>query len=170
MSATVNTLGNAFSQVLVASTDQAKEAMRQGCYDYLSSGGFRTSGMMALFGGMNPRPLSLIYHLFAITLSSIGQLLSPFPSPLRIWHSLRLCGVRHYIFLWTGKSLNLSFPFFLVNVINFSLYCKIFRNLILVFLFFLCWFVFLKMWILRCLWNCWFRISRLKGLSIWCLQ
>ncbi|KFK23559.1 hypothetical protein AALP_AAs41881U000500 [Arabis alpina] len=90
MSATVNTLGNAFSQVLIASTDEAKEAMRQGCYDYLSSGGFRTSSLMALLGGMNPRPISLIYHLCAITLSSIGNLLSPFPSPIRIWHSLRL--------------------------------------------------------------------------------
>ncbi|KAG5381978.1 hypothetical protein BRARA_I00581 [Brassica rapa] len=93
MSATVNTLGNAFSQVLIASTDEAKEAMRQGCFDYLSSGGFRTSGMMALLGGMNPRPLSLIFHLCGITLSSIGQLLSPFPSPLGIWHSLRLFGL-----------------------------------------------------------------------------
>ncbi|KAF8082522.1 hypothetical protein N665_0822s0032 [Sinapis alba] len=95
MSATVNTLGNAFSQVLIASTDEAKEAMRQGCYDYLSSGGFRTSGMMALLGGMNPRPLSLIFHLCGMTLSSIAQLLSPFPSPRRIWHSLRLFGVSH---------------------------------------------------------------------------
>ncbi|ESQ31959.1 hypothetical protein EUTSA_v10004005mg [Eutrema salsugineum] len=93
MSATVNTLGNAFSQVLIASTDEAREAMRQGCYDYLTSGGFRTSGLMALLGGMNPRPLSLIFHLCAITLSSIGQLLSPFPSPLSIWHSLRLFGL-----------------------------------------------------------------------------
>ncbi|KAG2316712.1 hypothetical protein Bca4012_067551 [Brassica carinata] len=93
MSATANTLGNAFSQVLIASTDEAKEAMRQGCFDYLSSGGFRTSGMMALLGGMNPRPLSLIFHLCGITLSSIGQLLSPFPSPLRIWHCLRLFGL-----------------------------------------------------------------------------
>ncbi|CAA7023365.1 unnamed protein product [Microthlaspi erraticum] len=92
MSATVNTLGNAFPQLLIASTDNAKEAMRQGFYDYLSSGGFRTSGFMALFGGMNPRPVSLTYHLCAITLSSIGQLLSPFPSPLRVWHSLRLFG------------------------------------------------------------------------------
>ncbi|KAG2240200.1 hypothetical protein Bca52824_090961 [Brassica carinata] len=92
MSATVNTLGNSFWQVLIASTDEAKEVMRQGCFDYLSSGGFRTSGLMALFGGMNPRPLSLIYHLLVITLSSIGQLLSPFPTPLRIWHSLRLFG------------------------------------------------------------------------------
>ncbi|KAL1226163.1 Squalene epoxidase 5 [Cardamine amara subsp. amara] len=93
MSATVNTIGNAFSQVLIASTDEAKEAMRQGSYDYLSSGGFRTSGMMALLGGMNPRPLSLMYHLFAMTLSVIGHLLFPFPSPLRIWHSLRLFGL-----------------------------------------------------------------------------
>ncbi|KAJ0236267.1 Squalene epoxidase 6 [Hirschfeldia incana] len=93
MSATVNTLGNAFSQVLIASTDEAKEAMRQGCFDYLSSGDFRTSGMMALLGGMNPRPLSLIFHLCGITISSIAQLLSPFPSPRGIWHSLRLFGL-----------------------------------------------------------------------------
>ncbi|WZY88210.1 hypothetical protein YC2023_044945 [Brassica napus] len=92
MSATVNTLGTAFSQVLIASTDKAKEAMRQGCYDYLSSGGFGASGLMALLGGMNPRPLSLIYHLFVVTLSATVQLLSPFPSPLGIWHSLRLFG------------------------------------------------------------------------------
>ncbi|CAN6906854.1 unnamed protein product [Brassica oleracea] len=90
MSATVNTLGDAFSQVLVASKDEAKEAMRQGCYDYLCSGGFRTSGLMALLGGMNPRPLSLVLHIFGITFTSIGHLLSPFPTPLRIWHSLRL--------------------------------------------------------------------------------
>ena len=100
MSATVNTLGNAFSQVLIASTDEAKEAMRQSCYDYLSGGGYGSSGLMALLGGMNPRPLSVIYHLFVVTLSATGQLLYPFPSPLRIWHSLRLFGVSYYIFLY----------------------------------------------------------------------
>ncbi|CAN7004380.1 unnamed protein product [Brassica oleracea var. botrytis] len=45
MSTTANILGNAFSQVLVALTDQAREAMRQGCYDYLSSGGLRLYGV-----------------------------------------------------------------------------------------------------------------------------
>ncbi|KAG2298435.1 hypothetical protein Bca52824_034907, partial [Brassica carinata] len=90
MSATVNTLGSAISQVLVATKDEAKEAMRQGCYDYLCSGGFRTSGLMALLGGMNPRPLTLILHLFGITFTSIGHLLSPFPTPLRVWRSLGL--------------------------------------------------------------------------------
>ncbi|VYS67761.1 unnamed protein product [Arabidopsis thaliana] len=115
MSATVNTLGNAFSQVLVASTDEAKEAMRQGCYDYLSSGGFRTSGMMALLGGMNPRPISLIYHLCAITLSSIGHLLSPFPSPLRIWHSLRLFGLAMKMLVPHLKAEGVSQMLFPVN-------------------------------------------------------
>lgn len=95
MSATVNTLGSAFSQVLVASEDEAKEAMRQGCYDYLCSGGFRTSGLMALLGGMNPRPLSLIPHIFGITFTSIGNLLYPFPTPLRLWHSFMLLVVNH---------------------------------------------------------------------------
>ena len=78
MSATVNTLGDAFSQVLVASKDEAKEAMRQGCYDYLCSGGFRTSGLMALLGGMNPtfsHPPYLRHHFylhwaFALSLSN----------------------------------------------------------------------------------------------------
>ncbi|CAH2044276.1 unnamed protein product [Thlaspi arvense] len=91
MSSTVNTLGSAFSQVVAASTDEAKEAMRQGFFDYLRCGSvFRKSEMMALLGGMDPRPLSLIRQLFAMTLSSVYHLLSPFPFPLRIWHSLKL--------------------------------------------------------------------------------
>ncbi|KFK27699.1 hypothetical protein AALP_AA8G417000 [Arabis alpina] len=93
MSATVNTLGSAFSQMLVASTDEAKEALRQGFFDYLCGSGLRKSEVMALLGGMNPQPLSLIRQLFAMTLSSVGQLLSPFPFPLRIWHSVKLLGL-----------------------------------------------------------------------------
>ncbi|VVB17402.1 unnamed protein product [Arabis nemorensis] len=79
MSATVNTLGSAFSQVLVASTDEAKEALRQGFFDYLCGSGLHKSQIMALLGGMNPRPLSLIRQLFAMTLSSaegVWQMLS----------------------------------------------------------------------------------------------
>ncbi|KAL1226169.1 Squalene epoxidase 5 [Cardamine amara subsp. amara] len=115
MSATANTIGNAFSQVLIASTDEAKEAMRQGCYDYLSSGGFRTSGIMALLGGMNPRPLSLMYHLFSMTMSAIGHLLSPFPSPLRIWHSLRLFGLSIKMLVPHLKAEGVSQMFFPAN-------------------------------------------------------
>ncbi|KAF2554018.1 hypothetical protein F2Q68_00036806 [Brassica cretica] len=90
MSATVNTLAHVFSEVLVATTDEAREGMRESCFNYLSSGGFRTSGMMAILGGMNPRPLSLVFHLVCITLTAMGHLLSPFPSPRRFWHSLRV--------------------------------------------------------------------------------
>ncbi|KAL0692261.1 hypothetical protein Bca4012_059441 [Brassica carinata] len=89
MAATANTLAAIFSQVLIATTDEAREGMRQGCFIYLCSGGFRASGMMAILGGMNPRPLTLVLHLVAITLTSMGYLLSPFPSPRRFWHSLR---------------------------------------------------------------------------------
>ncbi|EOA20416.1 hypothetical protein CARUB_v10000725mg [Capsella rubella] len=119
MSATVNTLGNAFSQVLTASTDEAKEAMRQGCYDYLSSGGFRTSGMLALLGGMNPRPISLIYHLCAITLFSIGHLLSPFPSPTGIWHSLRLFGLSMQMLVPHLKAEGVTQMLFPVNAASY---------------------------------------------------
>ncbi|KAL1206081.1 Squalene epoxidase 4 [Cardamine amara subsp. amara] len=90
MSATVNTLANVFSQVLIATTDEAREGMRQGCFNYLCNGDFRTNGIIALLGGMNPRPLTLVLHLVAITLTSMGHMLSPFPSPRRFWHSLRL--------------------------------------------------------------------------------
>ncbi|XP_010553770.1 PREDICTED: squalene epoxidase 5-like [Tarenaya hassleriana] len=90
MSATVNTLADAFRQVLRASDDEAREAMRQGFFDYISRGGICTSGVMAIFGGMNPRPISLLLHLFAVTLSCIARFLSPFPTPRGIWLSLRL--------------------------------------------------------------------------------
>ncbi|KAH0923327.1 hypothetical protein HID58_023345 [Brassica napus] len=88
----LNTLAHVFSEVLVAITDEAREGMRESCFNYLSrtSGGFRTSGMMAILGGMNPRPLSLVFHLVCITLTAMGHLLSPFPSPRRFWHSLRV--------------------------------------------------------------------------------
>ncbi|CAN8252160.1 unnamed protein product [Cochlearia groenlandica] len=94
MSATVNTLGSAFSQILVASTDETKEAMRQGFFDYLYRGcGFHKAEMMALLGGMNPRPLTLISQILAITISSVSHLLLPFPSPLIIWQSLKIFGL-----------------------------------------------------------------------------
>lgn len=99
MSATVNTLASIFSQVLVGTTDEAREGMRQGCFNYLSRGDFKTTGMMTILGGMNPRPLTLVIHLVAITLTSMGHLLSPFPSPRRFWHSLRLLAVRLSNFL-----------------------------------------------------------------------
>ncbi|XP_010552538.1 PREDICTED: squalene epoxidase 5-like [Tarenaya hassleriana] len=93
MSTTVNTLADLFHRVLCASKDEAREAMRQECFVYLCSGGVFTSGLMSLIGGMNPRPLSLVLHLFSITFSSIATLLAPFPTPQRVWLCLRLLRV-----------------------------------------------------------------------------
>ncbi|KAF8089973.1 hypothetical protein N665_0493s0028 [Sinapis alba] len=90
MSGTVNMLAHVFSEVLVDTTDEALKAMRQTVFSYLTSGGNRTSGMMAIYGGMNPCPPSLVFHLVCITFKCMVYLLSPFPSPRRIWHSLRI--------------------------------------------------------------------------------
>ncbi|XP_010519410.1 PREDICTED: squalene monooxygenase 1,1-like [Tarenaya hassleriana] len=90
MSATVNTLADAFHRVLLASSDEAREAMRQGSFNYLSRGGFSAKEMMAILGGMKPRPPSLVLHLFGITFASIAILVSPFPTPRGVWHTLRL--------------------------------------------------------------------------------
>ncbi|KAH0870357.1 hypothetical protein HID58_077379 [Brassica napus] len=75
--------------LLLQRTKQERECEKAALVTF-SSGGFRTSGMMAILGGMNPRPLSLVFHLVCITLTAMGYLLSPFPSPRRFWHSLRV--------------------------------------------------------------------------------
>ncbi|KAH0900128.1 LOW QUALITY PROTEIN: hypothetical protein HID58_049696 [Brassica napus] len=79
---------SAFSQLLVASTDEAKEAMRR--VTLITFVVEALPKTMGLLGGMNPRPLSLICQFFSMSLFSVGSLLYPFPFPLRIWHSLKL--------------------------------------------------------------------------------
>ncbi|PRQ48276.1 putative squalene monooxygenase [Rosa chinensis] len=46
------------------SPDQARKEMRQACFDYLCLGGVFSTGPVALLSGLNPRPLSLLFHFF----------------------------------------------------------------------------------------------------------
>ena len=64
--------------------------MRQACFDYLSLGGNFSAGPVALLSGLNPRPLSLVVHFFAVAVYGVGRLLLPFPSPKRMWIGARL--------------------------------------------------------------------------------
>lgn len=64
--------------------------MRQACFDYLSLGGTCSSGPVALLSGLNPRPLSLVLHFFAVAVYGVGRLLLPFPSPKHVWVGVRL--------------------------------------------------------------------------------
>ncbi|KAG9135294.1 hypothetical protein Leryth_015192 [Lithospermum erythrorhizon] len=90
VASTINTLAGALYKVFSASPDQARTEMRQACFDYLSLGGVFSTGPVALLSGLNPRPLSLVCHFFAVAIYGVGRLLLPFPSPQRMWIGARL--------------------------------------------------------------------------------
>lgn len=90
VASTINTLAGALYKVFCASPDEARNEMRQACFDYLSLGGVYSTGPVALLSGLNPRPLSLVCHFFAVAIYGVGRLLFPFPSPKRLWIGARL--------------------------------------------------------------------------------
>lgn len=90
VASTINTLAGALYQVFCSSPDQAREEMRQACFDYLSLGGVFSTGPVALLSGLNPRPLSLVLHFFAVAIYGVGRLMIPFPSPQRMWIGARV--------------------------------------------------------------------------------
>lgn len=93
MASTINTLAGALYKVFSSSPDQARKEMRQACFDYLSLGGVFSMGPVSLLSGLNPRPLSLVTHFFAVAVYGVGRLLLPFPSPRRLWIGARLISV-----------------------------------------------------------------------------
>lgn len=93
VASTINTLAGALYKVFSASPDQARNEMRRACFDYLSLGGVFSNGPISLLSGLNPRPLSLVCHFFAVAIFGVGRLLLPFPSPKRMWIGARLISV-----------------------------------------------------------------------------
>jgi squalene monooxygenase len=98
VASTINTLAGALYKVFCASPDPASIEMRQACFDYLSLGGVFSNGPIALLSGLNPRPLSLVLHFFAVAIYGVGRLLIPFPSPKRMWIGARLISVSTFQF------------------------------------------------------------------------
>ncbi|XP_023877787.2 squalene monooxygenase SE1 [Quercus suber] len=90
VASTINTLAGALYKVFCASPDPARKEMRQACFDYLSLGGVCSTGPVSLLSGLNPSPLNLVVHFFAVAVFGVGRLLLPFPSPKRIWIGARL--------------------------------------------------------------------------------
>ncbi|XP_024631586.2 squalene monooxygenase SE1 [Medicago truncatula] len=66
VASTINTLAGALYKVFCASPDPASIEMHRACFDYLSLGGVCSDGPIALLSGLNPRPLSLVLHFFAV--------------------------------------------------------------------------------------------------------
>nr|KJB18067.1 hypothetical protein B456_003G032500 [Gossypium raimondii] len=90
VASTINTLAGALYKVFSASPDEARKEMRQACFDYLSLGGVFSTGPVALLSGLNPQPLSLVLHFFAVAIYGVGRLILPFPSFQRMWIGARL--------------------------------------------------------------------------------
>lgn len=84
VASTINTLAGALYKVFCPAPDQASMEMREACFDYLSLGGMFSQGPIALLSGLNPRPMSLVAHFFAVAIYGVGRLLLPFPSPKRL--------------------------------------------------------------------------------------
>jgi len=97
VAATINTLAGALYKVFCASPDPARKEMRQACFDYLSLGGVFSNGPVSLLSGLNPRPLSLVLHFFAVAIYGVGRLMLPFPSIKRMWIGARLISVRYLL-------------------------------------------------------------------------
>ncbi|KAG6432989.1 hypothetical protein SASPL_104590 [Salvia splendens] len=90
VSSTINTLAGALYKVFCASSDPARKEMREACFDYLSLGGIFSTGPVSLLSGLNPRPLSLFLHFFAVAVYGVGRLLLPYPSPTKVGLGARL--------------------------------------------------------------------------------
>ncbi|GBG66439.1 hypothetical protein CBR_g61482 [Chara braunii] len=90
MAATINTLALALYKVFCASQDAAMLQMREACFGYLSLGGVFSAGTIALLSGLNPRPLSLVFHFFAVALYGVGRLCFPLPSIHHLGIGMRL--------------------------------------------------------------------------------
>ncbi|CAO2830441.1 unnamed protein product [Amaranthus hypochondriacus] len=90
VASTINTLAGALYKVFCASPDEAHKEMREACFDYLSLGGVFSNGPISLLSGLNPRPLSLVAHFFAVAVYGVGRLMIPFPSIKRLWLGIRL--------------------------------------------------------------------------------
>ena len=94
VASTINTLAGALYKVFSASHDPARNEMRQACFDYLSLGGVFSNGPIALLSGLNPQPLSLVAHFFAVAIYGVGRLMLPLPSSKRLWIGARMIKVR----------------------------------------------------------------------------
>nr|GMD91363.1 squalene monooxygenase-like [Ipomoea batatas] len=116
VASTINTLAGALYKVFCASPDQARKEMRQACFDYLSLGGVFSNGPVSLLSGLNPRPLSLVCHFFAVAIYGVGRLLLPFPSLKRMWIGARLISSASAIILPIIKAEGVRQMFFPATV------------------------------------------------------
>ncbi|CAK7340532.1 unnamed protein product [Dovyalis caffra] len=119
MATTINTVAGALHTVFSPSEDPLRKEMRQACFDYFCLGGVFSNGLMSLLSGMNPDPLSLVFHCLALAVYTVGRLLLPFPTPKRIWIGTKLILVALGIFLPIIKAEGIRATFFPVTMLAY---------------------------------------------------
>ena len=104
---TINTLANALYKVFCASGDSSMEEMRRACFEYLRLGGSMSAGPIALLGGLETNPMTLVSHFFSVALFGVGRLMVPLPTPARMWKGLSLLkgAVKIIVPIVTGEGL-----------------------------------------------------------------
>ncbi|XP_057416902.1 squalene monooxygenase SE1-like [Lotus japonicus] len=112
MASTINTIATAFPKVFGVSPDPAMKELQQSFLDYLSLGRVFTEGLASLLAGLNPRPLSMVLHFFAVAMYGVGRLLIPFPSPKRIWIGARMISGASGVLFTTIKAEGVRQMFF----------------------------------------------------------
>uniref|UniRef100_B9NBB0 Squalene monooxygenase n=1 Tax=Populus trichocarpa TaxID=3694 RepID=B9NBB0_POPTR len=90
--------------------------MKEAFFNYLSLGGVFSDGLMALLSGLNPDPLRLVFHCFAMLAYAVGRLLLPFPTPKRMCIAARLILVGSGIIFPILKAEGIRATFFLVTM------------------------------------------------------
>ncbi|KAI3715888.1 hypothetical protein L6452_22877 [Arctium lappa] len=93
MSFTLNTLAGVVYKIFCASPDPVSQELRSACFDYMSLGHMFTDGPMSIFSGLDQRPVALFLQGAAVGVYSVGRLLTPFPSPKRLWLTAKLIAV-----------------------------------------------------------------------------
>ncbi|KAI3447935.1 hypothetical protein Pfo_004600 [Paulownia fortunei] len=116
VASTINTLAGALYKVFCPAPDQASREMRAACFDYLSLGGMYSQEPIALLSGLNPRPMSLVAHFFAVAVYGVGRLLLPFPSPKRLLLGARLLSSAYGIIFPIVKSEGVRQMFFPITI------------------------------------------------------
>uniref|UniRef100_A0A7S0T6U4 Squalene monooxygenase n=1 Tax=Erythrolobus madagascarensis TaxID=708628 RepID=A0A7S0T6U4_9RHOD len=82
--------GGGGAQPLTIAEERAMDDMRDACFEYLGRGGRCSTDPIRMLGGLEPRPMLLLAHFFAVALYGCGRALFPFPTPARVLHSWTL--------------------------------------------------------------------------------
>ena len=66
------------------------EEMRRACFEYLRLGGSMSAGPIALLGGLETNPLTLVSHFFSVAMFGVTRLMTPLPTPASLLKSANL--------------------------------------------------------------------------------